>query len=108
MKTDADSINQKLLAGSRTRDFVIAKIGKDTLTIRHPSRGVMGVKVNANGDIISLEASRTTRKLVVDRVSDVDIEKLGSSSMSWINKANLLVLFQLLLKESFHLETLIS
>lgn len=77
MKTDADSINQKLLAGSRTRDFVIAKIGEDTLTIRHPSRGVMGVKVNANGDIISLEASRTTRKLIVDRVSDVDIEKLG-------------------------------
>ena len=77
MKQDADSIAQKLLAGSRTRDFVIAKIDDDTLTIRHPSRGVMGVRVNAEGDILSLEASRTTRKLKVERVSEVDIEKIG-------------------------------
>ncbi len=77
MRTDADSIDQKLLAGSRPRDFVIAKIDEDTLTIRHPSRGVMGVRVNADGNILSLEASRTTRKLKVERVSEVDIEKIG-------------------------------
>lgn len=78
MKTDADSINQKLLTGSRASSFVIAKINPDSMTIRHPSRGVMGVQVDSNGNILELDASQTTRKLTVNRVYDVDINAIAS------------------------------
>lgn len=78
MKSDADSINQRLLSGSRTSNFIIAKIKSDSMTIRHPSRGVMGVHVDRKGNIIELDASETTRKLTVKRVSSVDISTIAA------------------------------
>ncbi len=78
VKTDADSINQRLLTGSRAATFIIAKIEKDSMTIRHPSRGVMGVHVSSFGDIIKLDASQTTRKLTVNRVPNVDIDVIAA------------------------------
>ena len=49
------------------------------MTIRHPSRGVMGVLVDENGNIEMLDAGLTTRKLKVRRVSDLDIDAIGES-----------------------------
>lgn len=77
MKTSADSIDQKLLSGSRALNFIVAKIRPDSMTIRHPSRGVMGVNVDKNGNILELDASQTTRKLKVKRVDDVDIDRIA-------------------------------
>ncbi|MEO1021575.1 MAG: DUF2911 domain-containing protein [Bacteroidota bacterium] len=78
MKSGQDSVSQPLLTGSRTRPFIIAKIEADSLTIRHPSRGVMGVKLNEQGDILRLDASQTTRKLTVKRVAELDMASIGS------------------------------
>ncbi|MEO9887787.1 MAG: DUF2911 domain-containing protein [Balneola sp.] len=76
-KSSADSIDQKLVTGNRASTFVVAKIDADSMTIRHPSRGVMGVNVDDQGNILALDASETTRKLLVKRVYDLDIEKVA-------------------------------
>tara|TARA_R110002126_G_scaffold13356_2_gene58084 strand:- start:2348 stop:3469 length:1122 start_codon:yes stop_codon:yes gene_type:complete len=78
IKVAADSIDQRLISGSRTSTFIVAKINPDSMTIRHPSRGVMGVQVDENGNILELDASATTRKLTVKRVNDVDINSIAS------------------------------
>lgn len=77
METAADSIDQKLLTGSRASTFIVAKIDSDSMTIRHPSRGVMGVNVDKNGNIIELDASQTTRKLTVKRKNDIEINSIA-------------------------------
>lgn len=77
MQTTADSIDQRLLTGSRASTFVVAKIDSDSMTIRHPSRGVMGVNVDKNGNIVKLDASQTTRKLTVNRSNDIDINSVA-------------------------------
>lgn len=77
METTADSIDQKLLTGSRASTFIVAKIASDSMTIRHPSRGVMGVNVDTNGNIIELDASQTTRKLTVKRRNDIEINSIA-------------------------------
>ncbi|WP_421978625.1 DUF2911 domain-containing protein [Roseivirga seohaensis] len=74
-----DSINQRLWTGRSFSTFIIAKEGSDSLTIRHPSRGVMGVDIHENGDIQLLDAGLTTRKLKVHRVNTVDINKVAAS-----------------------------
>ncbi len=78
VKTPADSIDQKLLSGSRASTFVIAKIRPDSFTIRHPFRGVMGANVDNEGNIQMLDASETTRKLTVKRVNEIDIDRIAS------------------------------
>lgn len=74
-----DSINQRLWTGRGLSTFIITKEGSDSLTIRHPSRGVMGVDIHENGDIQLLDAGLTTRKLKVHRVNTVDINKVAAS-----------------------------
>lgn len=77
MNVSADSIDQRLISGSRASTFVVAKIDSDSMTIRHPSRGVMGSRVDDSGNILALDASQTTRKLLVKRVQDLDIDKVA-------------------------------
>ncbi|HBQ61429.1 MAG TPA: hypothetical protein DD671_17925, partial [Balneolaceae bacterium] len=55
-----DTINQPFLSGNRISNFVIAAIEGDSMTIRHPFRGVMGVNVTSGGGIQNLDASLTT------------------------------------------------
>ena len=45
-----------------------------TVTVRHPFRGPMSVDADADGRLLMLDAGATTRKLVVRRVADVDVE----------------------------------
>lgn len=76
-ETGEDSLEQVLLTGNRISNFIIAAIEGDSMTIRHPFRGVMGVRVNNSGDLMHLDAGLTTRKLKVDRVPHLDIDAIG-------------------------------
>ncbi|MDZ7773369.1 MAG: DUF2911 domain-containing protein [Balneolaceae bacterium] len=71
-----DTLNQPLLSGSRISNFVIARMAPDSMTVRHPSRGVMGVDVANGGNLQFLDAGLTTRKLKVDRVAQGDLAML--------------------------------
>ena len=73
-----DTVNQPLLTGNRLSNFIIAAIEGDSMTIRHPFRGVMGVNVDENGNLEHLDAGLTTRKLKVDRVNDLDMDALST------------------------------
>ena len=77
VKSPADSIHQMLLTGRRLSDFIIHKAGIDSLTLRHPSRGVMGVTTNARGHLVKLNAALTTRKLIVTRTNELNFEGLA-------------------------------
>ena len=73
-----DSIRQMLLAGSRARPFIITNLGEGNMTLRHPSRGVMEIKVDENGKLQELDAGATTRKLKVTRTVELDVESYAS------------------------------
>lgn len=77
VETDQDTVNQPLLTGNRISNFVIAAIEGDSMTIRHPFRGVMGVDVDQSGNLEFLDASLTTRKLKVHRTSSLPIDEIG-------------------------------
>lgn len=75
---EADSITQPLFTARGTLDFAIAKLGEDSMTVTHPFRGTMMVDVDADGRLQHLDAGQTTRKLIVDRVDEVDVEAVAS------------------------------
>ena len=58
---------QPLLSGSRVQNFPIADLGPDSMTITHPARGTMRLRVDRRGRLIALDAGATTRKLLVER-----------------------------------------
>ena len=76
-EVESDTIMQPLLSGNRILDFTIAPIDEDSMTIRHPFRGVMGVQVDGDGDIMHLDAGLTTRKLKVHRTENLDMNALA-------------------------------
>tara|TARA_R110000868_G_scaffold306734_3_gene568117 strand:+ start:44961 stop:46109 length:1149 start_codon:yes stop_codon:yes gene_type:complete len=76
-KSENDTVAQKMISGNNISTFIIANLGEDKRTIRHPSRGVMDVWVNSDGQLVKLDAAQTTRKLVVNREEHVDIESIG-------------------------------
>lgn len=69
-----DSTMVPMLIGSRSRDFLLTNQGENTKTVRHPSRGVMLVTVNTVGELETLDAAQTTRKLFVERTGGQDVE----------------------------------
>lgn len=71
-----DSIHQMLFTGRSISDFIIHKAKIDSITLRHPSRGVMGVDIDDNGNLVKLDAALTTRKLIVKRVGLMDFEAI--------------------------------
>jgi len=75
--TGQDTVNQPLLSGNRISNFIIADIEGDSMTIRHPFRGVMGVDVDTEGNIQHLDAGLTTRKLKVNRANSIDMNALA-------------------------------
>src|SRR5687767_6445558 len=64
---NTSELSQPLLTGSRVSNFAIAHVGKDSMTITHPSRGTMRLRVDPSGRLMSLDAGATTRKLLVER-----------------------------------------
>jgi hypothetical protein len=77
VESGQDTVNQPMLSGNRISNFVIAAIKGDSMTIRHPFRGVMGVNVTNQGGIHHLDAGLTTRKLRVHRVKDLNMPELA-------------------------------
>ena len=79
VEAGTDTVNQALLSGTRFSNFIIADITGDSMTVRHPSRGVMGVHVDDYGNLLFLDAGLTTRKLKVYRepYESVDINEIG-------------------------------
>ena len=77
-KSESDTVVQKMLSGSRISNFVFADLGADKRTIRHPSRGVMDVIVNDKGELVTLDAAQTTRKLIVTRTEHIDIDAIAT------------------------------
>ncbi len=63
----ASEAAQPLLTGSRVSSFALARVGPDSMTITHPSRGTMRLRVDRTGRLMALDAGATTRKLVVER-----------------------------------------
>lgn len=76
-KAGQDTLHQYLVSGNNLSDFIIARISPDSMTIRHPFRGVMGVNVDQAGNLKLLDAGLTTRKLKVYRESNVDIDAIA-------------------------------
>ena len=70
---------QPLLSGSRVASFDVAVLGPDSMTITHPTRGTMRVRVDAAGRLLALDAGATTRKLSVERRAwrAVDLDALA-------------------------------
>ena len=58
---------QPLLTGQRVADFALARVAADSMTITHPSRGTMRLRVDPAGRLLALDAGATTRKLTVER-----------------------------------------
>ena len=75
-QSEADSIHQYLISGSRASDFIIHRTGNHEYTLRHPSRGFMYVKTDNKGNLTWLDAKETTRKLIVERVDHLDFQRL--------------------------------
>lgn len=70
------AIAQNLWSGTRIFDFMVQKLRPDSMTLKHPSRGTMGVVVNDKGELVKLDASQTTRKLTVTRHDKLDFEAM--------------------------------
>lgn len=69
-------IKQDVFSGTRTFTFEINKLDSDSITVKHPTRGVMGTIPTSNGTLQFLEAGNTTRALTVERVTSLDLETL--------------------------------
>ena len=66
-----------MITGRRAMPFGITRLGEDRMQIRHPFRGTMEVAVTEDGGIRTLDASGTTRKLMVERVEELDVTALA-------------------------------
>ncbi len=73
-ENESDTLVVPMLAGRRTLDFTLADLGGNNRTVRHPFRGVMDVTVNSSGELETLDAWQTTRKLIVERSTDENID----------------------------------
>ena len=74
----APRTQQPLLSGSRVADFALVALGPDSMTITHPTRGTMRVRVDAAGRLGALDAGATTRKLIVERRPWMSLDALAA------------------------------
>jgi hypothetical protein len=74
-----DSVIIPYLGGSSITRFVVKRISVDSVTIRHPLRGVTRVHVDANNRIQHMDQSATTLKLLVERQPWLPLEALVQS-----------------------------
>jgi hypothetical protein len=74
---------QPLLTGGRVTDFPIVDFGPDSMTITHPARGTMRVRVDSRGRLLVLDAAATTRKLLVERRGWVNEDAMRALAVRW-------------------------
>jgi microsomal dipeptidase-like Zn-dependent dipeptidase len=72
-----DEAEVPMVAGRTTQTFTLARQQADHAAISHPFRGTTTAQVDALGRILAADAGGTTRALTVERVDDVDIERLA-------------------------------
>ena len=82
MLASGESKEQLLWSGTRSMKFVVTRISPDSMTLKHPSRGIMGVTVDEAGNLVALDAGNTTRKLIVTREATLDYDGLKSRFMA--------------------------
>lgn len=70
--TGQDSVAQPLFTTRGTQPFVVRRLTPDSMSVAHPFRGTMGVRVDDAGRLLHLDASNTTRTLTVRRVPSID------------------------------------
>jgi hypothetical protein len=75
--TVGDSIIMPYLSGASSTNFVIHRISPDSVTIRHPLRGVTRVHTDRQGRILHMDQSATTLKLAVERQPWLPLETLA-------------------------------
>ena len=75
---ESDTSHVRVFSGRRGFDFKAWKTGNEEAIIKHPTRGEMDVKINESGQLVYLNASRTTRALTVNRTEAQDIVSLES------------------------------
>jgi hypothetical protein len=74
----AGSMTAPLLTGNRITEFRVERISVDSATITHPLRGTMRAQVDVLGRLVRLDASGTTRKLVLERRGWMSFDDLTS------------------------------
>jgi hypothetical protein len=74
---------QPLLTGARVTEFPLADVGPDSMTITHPARGRMRVRVDARGRLLALDAGATTRKLLVERQRWMPADAMDALAAQW-------------------------
>lgn len=74
---------QPLLTGSRVQNFPLGDIGSDSMTITHPLRGTMRVRVDPRGRLLTLDAGATTRKLLVERRPWMGTDAIDAFATRW-------------------------
>lgn len=79
-------MEQPLLSGSRVQNFPIADLGPDSMTITHPARGTMRVRVDRRGRLLALDAGATTRKLLVERRPWMSDDAMLRVAMQWTER----------------------
>ena len=76
--TAGGPLDQPLFTARGTVSFTSDVEPDGTVLVRHPSRGAMTVEADAEGRLLMLDAGATTRKLIVRRAADVDVERAAS------------------------------
>jgi hypothetical protein len=74
---------QPLLTGGRVQNFPLGDLGPDSMTITHPLRGTMRVRVDARGRLLALDAGATTRKLLVERRPWMGSDAIDALATRW-------------------------
>ncbi len=70
--------SQELLAGRRALMFELQRLSPDSMTVKHPFRGTMGVSVDRSGRLQLLDAAGTTRKVKVIREENIDVAAIAA------------------------------
>ena len=73
-RQNSDSSSVPVFSGARVFSYIVQKMGDDSLTLKHPTRGTMGVTINEDKSIRVIDASLTTRKLLVTSVEPIDMD----------------------------------
>lgn len=73
VSAQGEVFEQPLIAGSRVLPFELRQMEGDSMTVKHPFRGTMGVTVDPEGRLQLLDAGLTTRKVRVHRRESIDV-----------------------------------
>lgn len=74
-----DSVALPFLSGRSAPEFMFTRLGRDSLLIRHPSRGTMRARIDERGRLLGLDGIATTLKLKVTRVPWPDLDRFAAA-----------------------------